>query len=220
MTAAAAAKSSAKGKSGAAAGKGFGPAKPQKVLDEGCPCGSGQFYKKCCKPYHTGAAASPNVEATIRARFSAILKKDISYLLKTSHPDLHSFMYGSEPGQALRQLQDDLWNTADHYEYSNLKIHSVQPGEQPNEALAIFQYTVYDLRTPLIDDQGNKSRKVQIEQSRFVQDPETQLWRFADYKLVEVPEALAKTAEMQAKDMAAAAAAAAPAAGAAEGEQQ
>jgi hypothetical protein len=43
--AAAAAKSSSKGKSGAVAGKGFGPAKPTKVLDEGCPCGSGQFYK-------------------------------------------------------------------------------------------------------------------------------------------------------------------------------
>jgi hypothetical protein len=54
---------------------------------------------------------APSVEATIRARFSAILKKDISYLLKTSHPDLHTFMYGSEPGQSLRQLQDDLWNT-------------------------------------------------------------------------------------------------------------
>jgi uncharacterized protein YchJ len=69
--------------------------------------------QKCCKPYHTGAAAAPTVEATIRARFSAILKKDISYLLKTSHPDLHTFMYGSEPGQSLRQLQDDLWNTGE-----------------------------------------------------------------------------------------------------------
>jgi hypothetical protein len=84
----------------------------------------------------------------------------------------------------------------------------VQPGEQPDEAYAVFQYTVYDLRTPLIDDQGNKSRKVQIEQSRFLQDPDTKLWRFADYKLVEVPEALARTAELQAKDMAAASAAA------------
>jgi hypothetical protein len=95
----------------------------------------------------------------------------------------------------------------------------VQPGEQPDEAYAVFQYTVYDLRTPLIDDQGNKSRKVQIEQSRFLQDPDTKLWRFADYKLVEVPEALAKTAEMQAKDMAAAGRAAVPVA-AADGEQQ
>jgi hypothetical protein len=96
----------------------------------------------------------------------------------------------------------------------------VQPGEQPDEAYAVFQYTVYDMRTPLIDDQGNKSRKVQIEQSRFLQDPETKLWRFADYKLVEVPEVLARTAEMQAKDMAAAAAAGPAAVGAAEAEQQ
>jgi hypothetical protein len=35
----------AKSKGGAAAGKGFGPAKPQKVVDEGCPCGSNQYYK-------------------------------------------------------------------------------------------------------------------------------------------------------------------------------
>jgi hypothetical protein len=42
---AAAAKSSPKGKDSAASGKGFGPAKPQKVVDEGCPCGSNQYYK-------------------------------------------------------------------------------------------------------------------------------------------------------------------------------
>jgi len=34
------------------------------------------------------------------------------------------------------------------------------------------------------------------------------VWMFTDYKLVEVPEALAKTAELQANDMVAAAAAA------------
>eukprot|EP00882_Tetradesmus_deserticola_P025124 GHRQ01027580.1.p1 GENE.GHRQ01027580.1~~GHRQ01027580.1.p1 ORF type:complete len:122 (-),score=34.66 GHRQ01027580.1:716-1054(-) len=42
---AAAAKSGPKGKSGAATGKGFGAAKPQKVVEEGCPCGSNQYYK-------------------------------------------------------------------------------------------------------------------------------------------------------------------------------
>jgi hypothetical protein len=46
--------------------------------------------------------------------------------------------------------------------------------------------------------------QVQIEESRFTR--EDGLWLFTDYKLVEVPEALAKTAELQAKDMAAAAA--------------
>lgn len=50
--------------------------------------------------------------------------------------------------------------------------------------------------------------QVQIEESRFTR--EDGLWLFTDYKLVEVPEALAKTAELQAKDMAAAAAAPTP----------
>lgn len=82
----------------------------------------------------------------------------------------------------------------------------VQPGDKPDEQIAMFQYTVYDQRTPLIDDKGNKTRKVQIEQSRFVQNPESQAWQFVDYKLVEVPESLARTAELQAKDLAGAAA--------------
>jgi hypothetical protein len=92
---------------------------------------------------------------------------------------------------------------AKQYEYSNLKMHSVQPGDQPDEELAVFQYTVYDKRTPLIDDQGNKVRKVQVEQGRFKQEAASNIWLFADCKLVEVPEALAKVAEQQAKDMAA-----------------
>eukprot|EP00775_Hariotina_reticulata_P007010 gene7010-7224_t len=183
--------------------RGFGAVKQEKVVKDGCPCGSGKYYKECCKPRHTGAEIASTVEETVRARFSAILKKDVSYLLKTTHPDFHSFMYGTEPGAALRTLQDDLWNTCDHYEYSNLKIYSVQPGDQPDEQLAVFQYTVYDKRTPLIDEQGNKVRKVQVEQSRFKQEAVGKLWLFADCKVVEVPEALAKVAELQAKDMAA-----------------
>lgn len=203
-----AAKAAKKQSAASKSSKGFGPAKPEKVvLKDGCPCGSNKHYKSCCKPYHTGEAVAPTVEATIRARFSAIIKKEVSYLLQTTHPDFHTFQYGTEPGAALRNLQDDMWNTVDHYEYSNLRIKQVTPREQPNEQLAIFQYTVYDLRTPLIDDQGNKSRKVQIEQSRFIQDPETKVWQFVDYQMAEVPEALARTAELQAKDMAATAAA-------------
>jgi hypothetical protein len=46
---------------------------------------------------------------------------------------------------------------------------------------------------------------VQIEESKFVRDAEgvvTRLWRFDSYKIVEVPEALAKAAEAQAQDLA------------------
>eukprot|EP00879_Flechtneria_rotunda_P021975 GHRR01023175.1.p1 GENE.GHRR01023175.1~~GHRR01023175.1.p1 ORF type:complete len:193 (+),score=28.16 GHRR01023175.1:430-1008(+) len=124
--------SAAKGASnGKPSSKGFGAAKPQKLgAKDTCPCGSNLRYKECCKSIHTGVTLAPSVEATVKARFSAILKKDVSFLLQSTHPDFHTFHYGTEPGGALRALQDDLWNTVEHYEYDNLKIlkvvHSIQ----------------------------------------------------------------------------------------------
>jgi hypothetical protein len=49
--------------------------------------------------------------------------------------------------------------------------------------------------------------QVQIEEGEFIRDPGSGLWQFANYRLAEVPEALARTAELQAQDMAAAGAA-------------
>jgi hypothetical protein len=42
----------------------------------------------------------------------------------------------------------------------------VRNGETPDEATAVFQYTVYDKRKPLVDDQNNKMRKVRLIQRR------------------------------------------------------
>lgn len=39
-------------------------------------------------------------------------------------------------------------------------VLQVRNGETPDEATAVFQYTVYDKRKPLVDDQNNKMRKV------------------------------------------------------------
>ncbi|KAF8072578.1 hypothetical protein HT031_000238 [Scenedesmus sp. PABB004] len=205
----------AAGKGAGKGGKGFGAAKPAAGgaanPADGCPCGSGKSYKQCCKPLHAGSAAAPSVEATIRARFSAILKKDVSYLLKTTHPTFHAFQYGTEPGAALERLSDDLHNTVENYEYSALKVRNVEVNEDDSdEALALFQYAVYDLVKPLLDDQGQKARQVQIEKSRFLRDGAgDKLWRFADYQLATVPEAFARVAAAEQRDMAAAAAAAA-----------
>jgi hypothetical protein len=41
----------------------------------------------------------------------------------------------------------------------------VRNGETPDEATAVFQYTVYDKRKPLVDDQNNKMRKVRPVQA-------------------------------------------------------
>jgi uncharacterized protein YchJ len=115
----------------ATARKGFGDA-PQQLPAERCPCGSGNTYKACCKLQHVSAASSApstaSVEQTVRARFSAIVKKDVGYLLRTTHPDFHRAHYGGDPGASGPQLQADLQHTVEHYAYSGLKLREVRVG--------------------------------------------------------------------------------------------
>jgi hypothetical protein len=37
-----------------------------------------------------------------------------------------------------------------------------RPGETADEATVVFQYTVYDQLKPLVDEAGNKMRKVRV----------------------------------------------------------
>ena len=64
---------------------------------DGCPCGSGKAYVKCCKLYHDGNPA-PTAEALMRARYSAYCFSNKNYLNHTWHP-------GSRPKRI--QLGDD-----------------------------------------------------------------------------------------------------------------
>lgn len=51
---------------------GFGKSKVKKLSpQEACPCGSGQSYKACCRPFHDGTATPETPELLMRARYSA-----------------------------------------------------------------------------------------------------------------------------------------------------
>ncbi len=50
-----------------------------------CPCGSGGAYEACCGPWHAGEPA-PTAEALMRSRYTAFVRKDAAYLLRTLHP--------------------------------------------------------------------------------------------------------------------------------------
>ncbi len=51
-----------------------------------CPCGLPQSYDACCGRFHTGAATAPTAELLMRSRYSAFVKRDAGYLLRTWHP--------------------------------------------------------------------------------------------------------------------------------------
>ncbi|CFQ33062.1 Predicted metal-binding protein related to the C-terminal domain of SecA [Yersinia aleksiciae] len=57
------------------------------ILSEQCPCGSAVEYQKCCEPYILGTQIAAKPAILMRSRYSAYVKKDVDYLIKTWHPD-------------------------------------------------------------------------------------------------------------------------------------
>ena len=59
-----------------------------------CPCGTSREYDDCCGPLHAGVPA-PDAQALMRSRYSAYVREDADYLLRSWHrstrPDALAF---------------------------------------------------------------------------------------------------------------------------------
>ncbi|MFI0811743.1 YchJ family protein [Streptomyces echinatus] len=51
-----------------------------------CPCGLPRPYDACCGRFHAGSASAPTAELLMRSRYSAFVRGDAAYLLRTWHP--------------------------------------------------------------------------------------------------------------------------------------
>jgi SEC-C motif-containing protein len=58
--------------------------------DKRCPCGSGLNYDECCGPYIAGTKDAPTAEALMRARYSAYVKDEIPFIVKSCSPNTKS----------------------------------------------------------------------------------------------------------------------------------
>ncbi|CAL9595748.1 YchJ family protein [Streptomyces pilosus] len=63
-----------------------------------CPCGLPETYEACCGRFHTGAAAAPTAERLMRSRYSAFVRQDGAYLLRTWHPRTRPERIDFDPG--------------------------------------------------------------------------------------------------------------------------
>ena len=62
-------------------------AKPnQRTTAAACPCGSGEPYSRCCRPFHLRLAEPPTAEQLMRSRYSAYAKGLDAYLLHSWDP--------------------------------------------------------------------------------------------------------------------------------------
>ncbi len=51
-----------------------------------CPCGLEKEYSDCCEPLIKGERVAQSPEELMRARYTAYVKTEVTYLLDSSHP--------------------------------------------------------------------------------------------------------------------------------------
>jgi SEC-C motif domain protein len=82
-----------------------------------CPCSSGGAYRDCCGPYHRGERLAPTCEALMRSRYAAFARKQLDYLVATSHPDL----IAEHEGEAA--MRRGLRESCEAHSYPGLTVH-------------------------------------------------------------------------------------------------
>ncbi|SUC01262.1 preprotein translocase subunit SecA [Proteus vulgaris] len=92
-----------------------------------CPCNSQLFYSDCCEPYHLEQKNAPTAEALMRSRYSAFVKHNANYLIKTWHPSCR-----------VASLHDELTSGFPNTQWLGLNIISSQAGTNKNEAYVEF----------------------------------------------------------------------------------
>lgn len=68
---------------------------------EKCPCGVGASYLGCCAPLHLGQREAETPEQLMRARYSAFVRGDAAYLMRSWAPETRP--------PALGDLNDREW---------------------------------------------------------------------------------------------------------------
>ncbi|MET7476262.1 YchJ family metal-binding protein [Streptomyces sp. NPDC005648] len=70
-----------------------------------CPCGSAETYEGCCGRFHRGEAPAPTAGTLMRSRYSAFVKRDAEYLLRTWHPRTRPAQVDFDPGMRWTGLE-------------------------------------------------------------------------------------------------------------------
>lgn len=56
------------------------------MVNDLCPCGSGNVYQACCQPYLAGTTNPSSPDQLMRSRYTAFCRGDVDYLIATRHP--------------------------------------------------------------------------------------------------------------------------------------
>lgn len=126
-------------------------------MSELCPCGSALEYSSCCQNYLSGNEVAPSPSHLMRSRYTAFVKKNAEYLIKTWHPSCQA-----------GRLREDIQHGFAHTEWLGLTIFATEKGRHDSEGFVCF---VARFR------EHNQNSAI-IERSRFLK--ENGQWYYID----------------------------------------
>ena len=100
-----------------------------------CPCGSSQFFSRCCQPYITKQQLPSTAEQLMRSRFSAYATKEASYIFDT---------YGAVAQR--QQSVNDIQSWADECHWLALNIHQATTSTVDFSAYYLVNNILCELR--------------------------------------------------------------------------
>ncbi len=121
-----------------------------------CPCGSDKDYENCCQPIINGLRIAETAEKLMRSRYSAYVKFEIDYILKSTHIS-QKHLYSIE----------DIREWAKNSQWKKLEIISTKNGSS-KEIIGEVEFKAYYIE--------NNQDKIHHELSLFKK--EDGIWYF------------------------------------------
>lgn len=109
---------------------------------EKCPCGSGERYRLCCRPFHRNEQEAPDCRTLVRTRFSAYALKEVDYLWKTLHAE-HPDRKGDEAAQ-----KADLRRGASAVNFARLFLLDADERPPGETSRVLFSAEIYEKGKP------------------------------------------------------------------------
>ncbi|CNI81215.1 MULTISPECIES: YchJ family protein [Yersinia] len=128
-------------------------------MSELCPCGSNIEYQLCCEPYILGSKIATDPAILMRSRYSAYVKKDADYLIKTWHPDCHA-----------QEWRDGITQSFTNTIWHGLTVITKSPGANNDEAFVEFIARFTDANNAQISAMHERSRFLRINEHWYYID--------------------------------------------------
>jgi SEC-C motif-containing protein len=129
-----------------------------------CPCGSNEYFDKCCLPLIQGTVPASSPERLMRSRYSAYVSNHYTYIFDTY-----------TKAQRKNLTVADIAASADSNHW--LKLEVLSAFEDSNKGEVEF-IAFYELRQNELEQTAQKTFYAMHERSRFVK--EDGAWRYAD----------------------------------------